>query len=377
MTPCDTTERALAGALALEDIDAAALRHAESCPECGALLARSRSYALLTTRARRAVEAQGDLSPNAWARIRATVDEAPARRRAWGRWSVGLAAIAAAVLAWVVLSDRGASTDATRVVASAVGGLALPEAPVVATAPAAARDADGRRLALGPGDLVEAPAERTITAFGRHHVTLAAGTTLRVLSWSERKMTLELVRGSVTSDVTRAAGEDLYEVQTPEATVRVLGTIFTVSRAEGAETTDVSVARGKVSVTDSAGVEQLLTVGQRATVAAPATALEEPGEDAAPDTDTDTADAGAHPAPRVTPRKRVIEIDVPSQRMAAPAFDGERALRAIEFAIVRGRCDAAMKALATLETSAGEGKLPAARVADLRARCAPPAAPTP
>lgn len=370
MSPCEACARALARALALEEVDAATLRHAEACPECAARLARERAYALVTTRARRAHEAEEDLSPAAWARVRAGVEGARGPR--WTRWGFGLAAAVAVVaLAWVVAGGgAGGAPDGPRAVASAVAGLPRPGAPIVVTAPAAARDGDGRRLALAPGDLVEAPAGRVITAYGRHALTLAPGTRIRVVAWSERKMTLALLSGSVTSEVTRADGEEVYEIQTAEATVRVLGTIFTVSRVEGAGATEVSVARGEVSVTDAAGVEQRLTVGQRATVTAPTEAADE-GSD-----EVEAADARRPPAPR--PREavgqRVIEIDVPNQRMSpgarSPDFDGDRALRAIEFAIVRGRCDVAMKALERLILSVGPDQLPAARVAELRASCA-------
>ena len=373
MSACKDFQLAVAGVVALEHLAEADVAHAEQCPSCAALLERYRGLALLTTRTRRALEASGDLEAAAWVRIRERVDAAveSRRRRRWS-WVAAFAVVggAAAVLALVVAprGEDGSEGMALPASALALGPVGVAPgaprfSPMAAEPPVWAASEAGVEIVVEAGDVLEAGgAVRRIEAFGRHHLELAAGGAVRIVSWEPAKMTVEVVRGELRAAVQRAKGEDVFEVLSGDVTVRVLGTVFSVARRDDGATT-VAVTRGRVGVFEGERLVREVGAGETETV----------------DGALSTADGGEPPARRVAgegARRRgpkIIEIDVPDQRMEARAGETSwmtsAAYRAIVSAIDSGRCRAAMKALDAWVGAPTSTSPPAAEVSKLRARC--------
>ncbi|PKN58272.1 MAG: hypothetical protein CVU56_06415 [Deltaproteobacteria bacterium HGW-Deltaproteobacteria-14] len=165
--------------------------------------------------------------------------------------------------------------------------------------------------------------------------------------------------GAVTCDVNRAVDEDVFEVVSGDVTVHVLGTIFTVARG-GDGATRVAVERGRVGVVEGAGAMREVSAGESATFGDPTEAR----TDELPD-EPRGARRGGHHGPRV------IQIDVPDQRMDASSdgWTASRAFKAIVKAIDDGNCRAAMKALDAAIDASRAAPIPAGDVAKLRARC--------
>ena len=379
MSACSETRRAIIETIALDTLAEEHLAHAAQCPRCGALLGRVQQLDRVTKRTRRALEDEMDLSPASWVRIREGVDRAVERRHTGLVWTVVAATAALAVVLGVSVLQRGHDDEGVRSNGMALNGVVAPETPAIALAPEApvtvlAAAEAGHEVAVAPGDVLAATdAARTIDAFGRHHLTLAPGTTLRVGAWTATKMVLEVVRGEVTCDVNRALDEDIFEVHSGDVTVHVLGTVFSVARnAEGV--TRVEVTRGRVGVVEGIGAMHEVAAGLSLTVPALTEAQADPSDGEAQADPSDgrseerTPRQGAHRGPRI------IQIDVPDQQMAATVdgtWTSSRALKAIVKAIDDGNCRSAMKALdAAVAGSQGMQLPPAAEVAKLRARCA-------
>lgn len=372
MSACEETRAAIASAWALDEVDGAQLAHAERCAGCGEVLARHRALADATARVRRSLE-DVTLAPSSWVRIRQGVDAASARRGAWLRaWAPAAAVVAAVAVAVSVWPAPPAQDDEPRPGARALaqvdgGWPSAPRFEVEPLAPSAAV-VDGVARTVAEGDLLAAgESAMRVTAFGRHAVTIAGGAVALVRAWDPRHVELEVLAGEVTSEVKRAHEDERFAVVSGDVTVRVLGTVFSVAREDGA--TAVEVARGRVAVDGPAGTREL--------VAGEADVFRDADAAATADVGGEPVDVGAldePPARRARrDRPRIIEIDVPAQAMPAEgpaeaAWSVERALESITEAIDAGRCEAAMNALATLlEGAPSEGLAP--RAARLRARC--------
>jgi|GEM_PF-3312337 len=372
MSACSQTQRAIAQAVSLSALDEAHAAHAATCAQCGALLDRYRQLDRVTRRTRRVLETEGELSPNDWVRIREGIDRGIADRRPWLRTALVTAAAAAAIVVAFAIVQGGQGSDVGRASALALDEVSQPTAPQVAIVqPAPAPDLapapeilaaaeGGVGLTVASGDVLEAgDAARTIDAFGRHHVTIAADSAVRVIDWRSDKLALEVVSGEVTCDVNRAQGEDVFEVRSGDVTVRVLGTIFTVAR-DDAGATRVAVSRGRVGVIEGTGAMREIAAGESVEIAATTAQAER--------------DAVVEPRVRRAPRgQRVIQIDVPDQQMdgsaAEVAWTSSLAYQAIVSAIDAGNCEAAMKALDAAVEASRRSPIPAGAVTKLRARC--------
>ena len=367
MSACSDTQRAITEVISLADLADAHTAHAAGCAKCRALLGRYRQLDGLTRRSRRVLADLGDLPPNDWVRIREGVDREVERRRPWLTGALLAAAAALAVVAGVAVLQPGQVVEVEHADGLALNEVTAPGAPQVALAVPTPNEAvavaameNGAALTVAPGDVLKAgETPRTLDAFGRHHVTLAANTELRVRDWSANKMALEVVAGEVTCDVNRTLDEDIFEVVSGDVTVHVLGTVFTVARgADGA--TRVGVERGRVGVVEGTGAMRELSAGESATFGDPTEARvdELPGDPPPPRRE-------AHRGPRV------IQIDVPDQRMdpSTDGWTGSRAFKAIVKAIDDGNCRAAMKALDAAVEASRAAPIPASDVAKLRARC--------
>lgn len=133
-------------------------------------------------------------------------------------------------------------------------------------------------VATGPGRL---PSGAQITVEGQ----------VKVVQAQPDRTTLQLTLGAVESRVPPVPTGGAYVVETPEATVHVVGTVFTVRRA--GDTTEISVTEGKVRVQPRSGAEAvLLTAGQRHQVKAQGeAAADAPGAPLDPDAVAEAARA--------------------------------------------------------------------------------------
>ncbi|PIE18900.1 MAG: hypothetical protein CSA66_03475, partial [Proteobacteria bacterium] len=308
--------------------------------------------------------------------IREAVDDA-ASRAVWARYAgwakVATVAVAGLVVGLAVAAELGRG-DGGEAPVRAGGRALVAVAPPAAPAIRPAASEGGARVALAEGDWLEAEGTaRTIVAFGRHEIRLAPHTRVKASRWARDKVRLELASGEVRCDVNRAAGEGVFEVRSGDVGVRVLGTVFTVRR-EGEGSVFVSVSRGRVGVTDGAGAVREVAAGESLVVV---------GAEAAaaplPEGGAEVEVARKAPKPSRADRRprrggrRVIRIEVPDQEMAptdpAAGVDVRASLGAIEAAIDRDNCVAAVKALDALERAVGAKRI-GARGAALRARCA-------
>lgn len=129
----------------------------------------------------------------------------------------------------------------------------------------------GRTEVLGSGSLVGAGDELSTTAeayasldVGRVRVDLSSATTVELMRTEARDQTYRLRAGRVDVSVPHVASEkQSLEVITPNAVVRVKGTVFSVEVDSGSSppTTRVQVTRGSVGV-DHNGKQQTVNAGQ-------------------------------------------------------------------------------------------------------------------
>ncbi|MEZ4264862.1 MAG: FecR domain-containing protein [Myxococcota bacterium] len=330
MTPTQRCERYeteqwdAADARAVSALDA----HADGCRDCGAARERRASYDAVVGRARAAASAAEDLTPQAWVQIREGVEAATARPARWAfAWPAALAGAAALALAmvWFAPSTDDPHTDRATTAASVTPAASSPAAsPSAPRSPAAdlakAQSPDATEDILAPGALVEATDDaRTLVAFGRHVLTLAPASAFEVISWTPDAMILDVRRGSLECDVARATAEELFEVRSGHARVRVLGTRFTVS-VEGDGATGIRVAHGLVEVTHPAGTSRL-AAGQWDRFGGRLTTDTKAGAGSAGSPASAYTPRAARPsdhAGRVSDPTKLIDIKVPDQRMDKP-----------------------------------------------------------
>ncbi len=406
--------------------------HARGCAACAALVRDFEAMQDLVARAQAEARALPDLPPAAWARIRASVEggaAAPPEAR-WGRWGWSLAAtVALAVTGWALwvgspagrrqvgpASVRGAAV-AGQATSVAGGGRAPARLEATVGAPAdevstrsaseaaaasedaltvlvAGQFAPGRGAVIEGATLETASSSATVHAFGRHLVRFAPHSVVRVAAWEPDRVELDVQRGSVRCDVERARGAERFVVRAGDAEVRVLGTIFTVTRERGE--VSVTVQRGRVAVAVAGRAAVSVGAGERwargalwtggaagpSSVAWPLTA----GSPApSPSTRAVTA-AGARAGRRSGPRavartarreakpvapaprteaahvEHVVEIQVPDQQAGPPAQPVPSSVRKLLVPVVatirQGGCDRAVPRLRAIAKAFAERSPP-------------------
>ncbi len=404
---CTAVSSALVNAIALEELADGELSHAEACPDCGALLARYRELAVLTSRTRRALEqTRPALDARAWERIRDAVERDS--RRSFGArvaelwherksWFVGVLVVATAALVVFALrsppSDESVESVHGVEVAGGTSGfeaapagvgvakeVAAPPAPapveagvgspvpspsVAPTEQAVAVIAaaeGGAALDLVEGGIVDAASgPRMLTLYGRHVVEVGEGAALRVVQLSPSGIRLEVERGVATFEVNRAQGEAPFRVAAGDVTVEVRGTIFSVGRR--ATDVTVSVERGRVAVMrNGQGAQDEVEVSAGERVVFPTIDLSlgpTPGSEAR--ISTPGTPRKAH-SKRPKP-ERMVEVEVGHAAMKDPrtsvmeASEVSNLIPAILGAVRAGRCVQALNALDQI-SQAVEGKLP-------------------
>jgi hypothetical protein len=175
----------------------------------------------------------------------------------------------------LTLAAADASTRVTVEGAAGAGGDAA--ARVGAALPAAAR------VRTGPDGAATLRDERTAT------VRVAGATSVRVARWTPDEAVLELEDGELRSAVRPRRRDQRFEVRTPYAVIRVVGTDFTVAHDAG-EATEVRTHEGRVAVETLDGRSLgVVAAGERLRVEGPRTVLAEaegegqPGADVALD----------------------------------------------------------------------------------------------
>ncbi len=160
--------------------------------------------------------------------------ERPARARVpWLLPALAATAAAAAVAVYLGWPGPGIEPAGVRLDAGSV------EIAEAAPEPTGA----GRALPLGVDVVVKEPVTVSLPLARLH---APRGTRLRVVEPDPRSARIELREGVVHSEVHKLSAGERYEVQTPHAVARVLGTVFEVrSNSEG---TTVVTTRGVVEV---------------------------------------------------------------------------------------------------------------------------------
>lgn len=204
------------------------------------------SYEALLAEARREFEQQADLSPSQWVSMRERIDAKVVAPPVRGSWAVAgavaaLAAVATLALVMPIDPSREAAPE-VRIATNAE-----------VSAPAERHDAQLEEAAMASfqeGERVVASDQPlTITVGTSHRFVLAPSSVALLSTWNDNVRSLRLERGSVSAHIMPARPEETIEVVTASATVRVVGTDFSVTLGADAETR-VDVAHGVVEVRD-------------------------------------------------------------------------------------------------------------------------------
>ncbi|MGM0575641.1 MAG: FecR domain-containing protein [Myxococcota bacterium] len=332
MGTCERYERAvLDGA----SVDGGLQGHLAECPHCAEAAERQTRYERTMEAARRSLEADVTLSPGAWVRVRDAVDDRARRRHRRAVWVPLVAAAAAAALVLVVdlPGERREETPGPEAAAPAT------TAPFVTEPAQPEQDPSAGEAAptVAVGDVLEAGADgRRIAAFDQHLLTLEPHARVRVDAWRPEAVVLHVLDGELTCDVARERPDDLFEVRSDAARVRVLGTTFTVA-VDDAGSTKVRVTHGRVSVTGPSGDVRALDAGQTTRITPQPAVAESAGDEPADEPSASESTSAESAGDRSTSARasgesasapgddrsrdrgvEVIEIDVPPQAMEPP-----------------------------------------------------------
>lgn len=271
---CKHLDRTLSLEACTADERGAALAHAGECPVCGPALDELTSVG----RTLRAVDPEPLVTAER-ARIWRGV---AARRRApagpmW--WALGGLAVAATA-AVVLLVLRTGDGDSDALPMTVVMGELTPvdvttpelEAPPASAVAGGAAVEAGAPRPMPVSRWVRAP--RTVAAdLGLARVSLSAGSVVSLEPRAAREVDLRLYRGTASLSVEKLAPSEAFEVTTPLARVKVVGTRFQVeSRAEA---TQIRVEEGTVWVWENGSDKPTVVhAGQTLDVRAPATPRE-------------------------------------------------------------------------------------------------------
>lgn len=207
---------------------------------------------------------------------------------------------------WQKIAERTRKpASRARVIAPAA---ALAAAAALVIAFVATRDdaPDDRRSAWVGTSLRTGAEPMDVELADGSEIDAAPNSRLELLEGTERTVRVALRRGSATFEVTRNPSREFF-VEADDVTVRVVGTRFAVRRAmaDGAETIEVDVTRGRVEVR-AAGETRVLGAGEtwrrRRTESVAVTRAEAPVEDAVQDAPESTERRASRRARR-TPRE--------------------------------------------------------------------------
>lgn len=220
--------------------------HAQKCAACARELGSNRAYTELVSRAREALTEERVMSPEAWAQLR--TDAEKREKRAVLEWMLqpALALAMAAMVFWIAMGQVETTSPLDGRLVEA-----RPTPPAHSAIPSGEPSLE-RPRELGPGSVIASQARaREVNVFGRHTLELDPRTRVTVVAWNPRRIVVNVTSGSVRAVVRRELKGDHFEVRTPHARARALGTDYRVSVRQQGVTT-VRVDHGVVEVTDAA-----------------------------------------------------------------------------------------------------------------------------
>ncbi|MCP4675069.1 MAG: hypothetical protein GY854_06110, partial [Deltaproteobacteria bacterium] len=266
MSSCDLCQVFLDGRLDAEDEEAFFL-HLNSCPECRAEVEQWKNVeSIIETEL---VEDALRRKPTSAATDRLIERQRETRGLASRRiapsvhWAlVAAAAVAMGILAFVFMrGDRTVQApmrpvDRT-VAAPSQATTSIPLNVRVFNSENPSEDS----FAESVGVLLDAPkGGRLVARTDRDHLGLAPSSRVRVLALHESTTRLELERGTVACSVASRSGEGEFIIEVGKVSVRVVGTRFSVARADD-ESVYVHVAEGAVAVTGNGVHARIVKAG--------------------------------------------------------------------------------------------------------------------
>ena len=241
---CREVDRVLALESLAPHAKSETLEHARTCPECGSALS---TLASVDQTLARSVPLPP--SPGERARIWAGMQERPRPASAAPWWAMAgvSVAFAIAVAAIQLGGPRPVDVQAPTIVAGVLEPLETPAS--AAPAVIASRE---HTTPMPLARWVRAP-RTTRAQLGKADVRLDPGAVVYLEPKSPTEMDLRLFTGKASLEVAKLSASDAFEVTTPLARVRVIGTKFSVDANE--DRTRVEVQEGTVWVWEN-GVEE-------------------------------------------------------------------------------------------------------------------------
>ena len=204
-----------------------------------------------------------------WAELKMRIERLPEthqrRRRARMlricRRSGALAAcVVIAVLASVWFSRPGDSPGTLNMAGTGGDRLTATVMGVVTALDADGVEGRSRPLVAGERLAPELGQGLRLRIWDRHEIRAGLGTRLAVSLGSDGGCVVALAYGHIMASVDRAVGEGLFRVVTPQASVTVTGTVFSVMATT--DRTDVAVTEGTIEASARTGDTRLVYAGQ-------------------------------------------------------------------------------------------------------------------
>ena len=314
MSVCTKVKEALEARVDPTAHQEVALRlHARDCPDCGAEAHRWQRYGETIAQVRQALGSMEDLSPASWAQIRQGI--------------MGRRSSLVTRLLWPALATAAVALVAWYMARLPVESLPPPAGagPSTMAALPSVQEADPMPQSVRAGTvLVAGAATEEVRAFGRHTIALAPYSRATVVSWSPDSLILHVKAGRVRCEVQRASEDEIFEVRTRSAQVRVTGTVFGVGvRPNGI--TSIDVEHGQVSVTH--GKDQVTVLGPGASMQ-----VDRHGEAVAGSVKAAVERARRPAPPGGSVRDRIR--DAATRGQLAPTRDGAKGSRSRELEII-------------------------------------------
>jgi hypothetical protein len=241
--------------------------HLASCPACSAQVRswRTIAEAVVAWDASRGADGVDPASENRLVRRARSPERKPPRSTVWRglAWAVSVLALVGATLVFWVFhaGDEGARGGVER--NSSLAASTAPKTEELQLVvlklpdghpPPAPRPAAGAVLDSGSGEL--------LAQLGEDRIALSHSGRARVLAATSKQTRLSLQSGSVAVDVEPRRKGGLFQVESGDVVVTVVGTRFRVLRSES-DAVEVAVQRGKVLV-ERAGTSHVVSAGQSA-----------------------------------------------------------------------------------------------------------------
>ena len=263
MTECSQAqEELLAGTGLIHELSESIQEHVRACEECTEFALKRRRLRRLAKSTQEIVRNELDLPPAAWARIRSSVEEEIQPEpilSVFLRW-FPVAAIPVLVIGfgWFLLNQQqGTGAGGQQTVSVAADSVQGSKVRAVT-----ARKGDFKALGQTKGGVIEAGRGLAVASLQTgHSLELKAHSKVKIKELTKDRVALNLEAGSVTCEVRKLRPNESFEVYAKGLRVAVVGTRFTVAiSSDGVPS--VSVAEGRVAVTQQDGRKALLGAGE-------------------------------------------------------------------------------------------------------------------